>query len=79
MEGMPIYLIVIITFVVLLLASAIRILREYDARGHIQVRKTDQSKGSRIDISDPNCRPDGSRQFANRGDGCSGTGCDHTR
>jgi regulator of protease activity HflC (stomatin/prohibitin superfamily) len=30
MEGMPIYLIVIITFVVLLLASAIRILREYE-------------------------------------------------
>ncbi len=30
MEGMPIYVIVIITFVVLLLASAIRILREYE-------------------------------------------------
>ncbi len=30
MEGMPIYVIVIITFVVLLLASAIRVLREYE-------------------------------------------------
>ncbi len=30
MEGMPIYLIVIVVFVVLLLASAIRVLREYE-------------------------------------------------
>jgi len=45
MEGVPIYLIIIITFVVLLMASAIRILREYERAVIFRLGRLIRQKG----------------------------------